>query len=73
MDLTLAEAWEPGSPNALNKDIRYNSRKRRLFFSGSLAYKNIKDMYMTTQELANVRGWGRVLSDRPWRRRFYVV
>ncbi len=37
----------------LNKDIRYDWKKRDLFFNGNLTYNNIKDMYMTAEELGN--------------------
>ena len=39
----------------LNQDIQYNFKKRELFFSGDITYQNIKDMYMTAQELSKKR------------------
>lgn len=36
----------------LDRDIRYDWKKRDLFFSGNLTYYNIKDMYMTAKELS---------------------
>ncbi len=46
----LAGIWKQIT-RILNKDIRYDWKKRDLFFNGNLTYNNIKDMYMTAEEL----------------------
>ena len=47
---TLANIWK-AITKELNEDIRYDWKKRKLFFSGNLPYVNIEDMYLSTEEI----------------------
>ena len=47
----LSDIWRQ-IDKVLDQDISYDWKKRDLFFSGNLTYHNIKDMYMTAEELS---------------------
>jgi len=49
---TLKDIWQY-IRNTLDENITYDWDKRYQFFSGNLAYTNIRDMYMTTEELSH--------------------
>ena len=51
---SIASIWRQ-IDQILDRDIRYDWKKRDLFFSGNLTYYNIKDMYMTAKELSEKR------------------
>ncbi len=51
---SIAEIWKQLT-RILDREIAYDWQKRELFFSGNLTYHNIKNMYMTAEELGRKR------------------
>ncbi|BBM88526.1 hypothetical protein COTS27_00207 [Spirochaetota bacterium] len=50
----ISDLWKQLT-RILDREINYDWQKRDLFFSGNLTYYNIKDMYMTAEELGRKR------------------
>lgn len=53
-DKTIAEIWDEIT-KTLNRDIRYDYKKRKDFFSGQKTYYDIRDMYLSAASLGEAK------------------